>query len=74
MQLGKLALAAALPAACVGWGLLEARLYRLRSYRIPMLPPGADPIRILQVSDLHLRLSTQRLAGFLVSLSGLSYD
>lgn len=65
---------AAVPALCVAYGLFEARLFRLRRLRIRLLPEGTPSITILQVSDLHLRMSTRRLAAFLESLSGTSYD
>lgn len=66
--------AAAVPAACFTWGLVEARLYRLRSHRLRVLPPGAASVRILQVSDLHLRLANGRLARFLDYLGDARYD
>ena len=41
-------------ATCVGyaWGI-ERKSFRLRRYDVPILPPGAAPIRVLHVSDLH---------------------
>ncbi|MGH2732085.1 MAG: metallophosphoesterase [Actinomycetota bacterium] len=68
------AAAAGLPAACVAWGLLEARLYRVRPYTLPVLPEGAAPLRVLQVSDLHLRTPNERLASFVESLGEATYD
>lgn len=64
----------AAPAACVAWGVVEARLYRVRRHTLPVLPPGADPITVLQVSDLHLRPSSDGLAAFLESLGEQRYD
>lgn len=67
----------ALPAAalaCFFWGLIEAKLYRIRGHTLAVLPPGAPSIRILQVSDLHLRRSNRRLARFLESLSNETFD
>lgn len=70
-----LALAAtSLPLACIGYGLIEARLYRTQPYRIPILPRGAEPVSILQVSDLHFRLPMRRLAAFMRRLHGDTYD
>lgn len=66
--------AAAIPAACIGYGFLEAKLYRLRRYQVPALPAGAQPISILQVSDLHFRLEMKLLRGFLQSLHQESFD
>jgi predicted MPP superfamily phosphohydrolase len=71
---GLILAAAALPAAAVGYGVVEARLHRLGTYRIPVLPAGRSKLRILQVSDLHLRTRTNRLARFVESLTGDEYD
>lgn len=68
------ALAAAAAAAGVVWGFIEARLHRVRRYYVPVLPPKSRPLRILQVSDLHLRSSTHRLIEFLEGLSSEEYD
>jgi predicted MPP superfamily phosphohydrolase len=57
-----------------GWGVVEAHRYHLRTHRLPVLPPGADPLTVLQVSDTHLRMGQMRLAAFLSSLSGETYD
>lgn len=65
---------AALPIAAVGYGLLEARFHRLNRYPLDVLPPGASPLRLLQVSDLHLRNRTRRLARFVESLASDEYD
>lgn len=69
-------LAAAAAAGGVGaaWGLAEAHRYHLRTHVLPVLPAGAEPLRILQVSDTHLRMSNTRLAAFLSGLAGEPYD
>jgi predicted MPP superfamily phosphohydrolase len=41
-------------AAGLGYAALEARAFTLRRFTIPVLPPGAAPLRVLHVSDLHL--------------------
>jgi len=64
----------ALGGAGVAYGVTEAKMYRVREYDIPVLPPGAPPCRVLQVSDLHLRSSSKRLMTFVESLSIESYD
>ena len=50
--------AAAVTAAGLGafaWGsLVERRRFTLREVTAPVLPPGADPIRVLHLSDLHM--------------------
>jgi predicted MPP superfamily phosphohydrolase len=65
---------AALGAAGFGWGVIEAHRYRVAVHRLAVLPPGAKPLRVLQVSDLHLRLSNTRLASFLAGLSEQRFD
>ena len=69
-----LAAAAAAGGLGMAWGLGEAHRYHLRTHRLPVLPAGAEPLRILQVSDTHLRLSNTRLAAFLSGLAGEPYD
>lgn len=65
---------AALGLAPVIYGVFEARRYRLGSYRVPVLPPKSQPIRILQLSDFHLRLANRKMIGFLEGLHGRSFD
>lgn len=47
-----------LGAAALGtlaWGtLIEPRLFTVRRHELPVLRPGAQPVRLLQLSDLHL--------------------
>lgn len=65
---------AAVGAGCVAWGIGEAHRYHVRTHRLPVLPPGAESLRVLQVSDTHLRSGNDRLAAFLASLAGESFD
>jgi predicted MPP superfamily phosphohydrolase len=67
-------ISSAAAAACVGWGVVEAHRYWIRTHRLAVLPPDAKPLRILQVSDLHLRMSSTRLAAFLSGLAEQTYD
>lgn len=69
-------LAAAGGAALVAflYGLAEARMYHIRRHKIAVLPLEAHPLSVLQVSDLHLRSGGGRLAAFLDSLAGQTYD
>ena len=39
-----------------------------------MLPPGAEPLRVLHISDLHLTPGRHRLMAFLRSLAALEPD
>ncbi len=46
---------AATAAVGVGYGAaVELRSFRLRRYAVPVLPAGADAVRVLQISDAHL--------------------
>ena len=52
---------AALGAAGLGWaGLVERNWYALRRFTVPVLPRGARPLRVLQISDLHLMPAQQQ--------------
>jgi predicted MPP superfamily phosphohydrolase len=51
--------AVAAGAAGLAWSLAEARAYTLRRFTLPVLPPGTEPLRVLQVSDIHA-VPTQR--------------
>lgn len=73
-RLNLLAGIAALGAAPVAYGVLEARRFRVGSYRLAVLPPGANPVSILQVSDFHLRPGNQAMVRFLESLAAEEYD
>lgn len=61
-------------AACVIYGVTEARRYRVRRHTLEVLPGGHDPLTILQVSDTHMRRSSRRLADFVSSLGDETYD
>jgi uncharacterized protein len=60
--------------APVAYGFVEAKRFRVGRYRVPVLPPGANPITILQVSDFHLQPQNKRMIRFLKSLSSEEYD
>lgn len=64
----------ALGAACFGWGLIEAQLYTLRRFTIPVLPAGTTPLRVLHFSDFHLRPGQHRELEFIASLADLKPD
>lgn len=65
---------AAFGGACFGWGLVEAHLYTLRRLSLPILPPGADPLRVVHVSDLHLAPAQRRKLDFVRALADLEPD
>jgi predicted MPP superfamily phosphohydrolase len=61
-----LAAGLALGAACVAYGVfVERRWYRTASYRIPLLPDGVAPVRILHLSDLHFVQGDRSKSAFL---------
>lgn len=61
-------------AGLVGYGVAEAKRYGVREYSVPVMPEGGRPIRVLVVSDFHLRLTNQSLRRFLESLWRETYD
>jgi predicted MPP superfamily phosphohydrolase len=66
---------AALGAAGLGWaGLVERNWYALRRFTVPVLPRGARPLRILQISDLHLVPAQQRKIEWVRGLAALAPD
>ena len=69
-----LGLVAAAGAAAFGWSLLEARMYTLREFTVPVLPAGSSELRLLHVSDLHLTPARTELAAWVRDLSSLQPD
>ncbi len=53
---------------------VEVNLYRLRRYAIPLLDPEAQPLRILQLSDIHMVPGQRRKQQWLRSLADLRPD
>ncbi|MGC0141444.1 metallophosphoesterase [Pseudactinotalea sp. Z1732] len=69
--------AAALMSAGAGvlaWSLLEAHWYALRRVEVPVLPAGADPVRLLHISDLHLLPEHRRRIAWVRALADLRPD
>jgi predicted MPP superfamily phosphohydrolase len=65
----------ALGAAGVAYaGLVERNWYALRRFTVPVLPRGARPLRVLQVSDLHLVPAQRRKIEWVRSLAALQPD
>ena len=60
--------------AGVGYAALEARAFTLRRFTVPVLDPGASPVRVLHVSDLHLVPRQRRKAEWLRGLAELEPD
>ncbi|MFW5470771.1 metallophosphoesterase [Knoellia sp. CPCC 206435] len=55
-------------------GLVERNWFALRSATVPVLPSGAAPVRILQVSDLHLMPRQERKIQWVRDLATLAPD
>ncbi|HET9649476.1 MAG TPA: metallophosphoesterase [Microlunatus sp.] len=66
---------ATLGAGCLAYAALwEVDAYRLRRVYVPVLPRGARPIRILQISDLHMTPRNTARQRWVASLAGLEPD
>ncbi len=52
----------------------EVRAFRLREAEVPCLPTGAEPLRVLHLSDIHLTPSQLRKQEWLGSLAALEPD
>jgi predicted MPP superfamily phosphohydrolase len=62
-------------AACVAYGVLvERRWFRLRRQRVPLLPPGREPLTLLHLSDLHMVTGDRAKRDFLARLAALPAD
>ncbi|KTR85866.1 metallophosphoesterase [Leucobacter chromiiresistens] len=70
--------AAVLGAAAVGvltWStLIERRLFTLRRHTLPVLPESRTPVRVLQLSDLHLAPWQAQKVDWVRSLAELRPD
>jgi predicted MPP superfamily phosphohydrolase len=52
----------------------EVRAYRLREVSVPVLAEGAEPLRVLHVSDLHLTPGQRRKQAWVRDLARLEPD
>lgn len=55
-------------------GLVERNIFRLRRFDVPVLAPGAAPMTILHLSDLHLTSTQRRKARWIRELDRLDPD
>jgi len=53
---------------------VERTWFTLRRFAVPALPPGSAPVRILQVSDLHLTPGQHKKIAWVRSLAELEPD
>ena len=54
--------------------VIERTWFTLRRFAVPALPPGSAPVRILQVSDLHLTPGQAKKIEWVRSLAALEPD
>jgi predicted MPP superfamily phosphohydrolase len=58
--------------ATIGYAaLIERNWFTLRRYQVPVLPPEAEPVRILHISDAHLTPRRGRLISWIRALDDL---
>src|SRR6185437_15689343 len=66
---------AAAGAAVLGYAsVVERNWFALRRYDVPVLRPGARPLRLLHISDVHLTPGRHRLLSWIRSLDALQPD
>jgi uncharacterized protein len=62
-------------AATVGYAaVIERNWFALRRFEVPVLPAGAQPLRVLHISDTHLTPGRKRLMSWIRSLDDLDPD
>ncbi|WP_392543301.1 metallophosphoesterase [Oryzobacter telluris] len=54
--------------------LVERTWFTLRRFAVPVLPPGSAPVRVLQVSDLHLTPGQAKKIAWVRELAALEPD
>ena len=54
--------------------LVERNAFTLRRFSVPVLPPGAAPLRVLHLSDLHLMPGQTRKIEWVRRLAALEPD
>ncbi|SCL21169.1 hypothetical protein GA0070616_2224 [Micromonospora nigra] len=54
--------------------LVERNMFTLRRYDVPVLPAGAEPLRVLHLSDLHMTPDQTRKQNWVASLAALDPD
>ncbi|HEY3957083.1 MAG TPA: metallophosphoesterase [Streptosporangiaceae bacterium] len=70
-----LALGAVAGGAVFGYAsVIERNWFVLRRHEVPVLPAGAEPVRVLHISDAHLTPGRSRLLSWLRSLDALEPD
>jgi uncharacterized protein len=66
---------AAAGAGCLTYsGLYEVNAFRLRRVNVPVLPAGAESLRILHISDIHMVPGARKRQRWLAELGRLEPD
>lgn len=65
---------ASLGVGALAWSVAEAHWFVLREVRVPILPPGTGPIRVLHLSDMHLVPRQERKRAWVRGLADLEPD
>ncbi|MGY1751453.1 metallophosphoesterase [Modestobacter sp. SYSU DS0511] len=55
-------------------GLVERTRWTLRRFDVPVLPPGSAPLRVLQLSDLHMTAGQRSKQQWVAGLAALEPD
>jgi predicted MPP superfamily phosphohydrolase len=71
---GLLGAGASAGAGLTAYAAWEARQYTLRRVEVPLLPPGARPLRVLHLSDIHMTPGQRRKQEWLSGLATLRPD
>lgn len=58
----------------LAWGAVEARAFTTRRVRVPVLPAGSAPIRVLHLADIHLVPSQRAKLRWMLTLAELKPD
>jgi predicted MPP superfamily phosphohydrolase len=62
-------------AAGIGYAsLIERNAFAMREVTMPVLSPGSSPLRVLHISDIHMRPQQQRKQAWLRELARLEPD
>src|SRR5580658_11235911 len=54
--------------------VIERNAFVLRELTMPVLTPGSSPLRVLHISDLHMRPGQRRKQSWLRELASLAPD
>lgn len=60
--------------ATATWSVIETRWFTLRHVTVPVLEAGAEPLRVLHLSDTHMRPGQRRKQDWLRGLARLEPD